>query len=65
MEALRELLSAAEAGDIRGLVFVVKVKPGDNRAGIVGEYRRHPEKALQATFQLERRLAGTGTLGPL
>lgn len=60
VKALRELLEAAEQGDIRGIVFVVNVKPGDSRAGMAGEYRRHPEKALQATFQLERHLATTG-----
>ena len=61
--ALRELLSAAERGDIKGIAFVVRVEPGDNRAGVAGEYRRHPEKALRATFQLERHLAGA--LDPL
>ena len=60
VEALKELLDAAERGEIRGVVFVVQVKPGDNRAGMAGEYRRHPEKALQATFLLERHLATTG-----
>lgn len=57
---LRDLLEAAEKGEIRGIAFVVKVAPGDNRAGLAGEYRRHPEKALQATFMLERHLAKSG-----
>ena len=59
IEAARRLLESAERGEIRGLVFVVKVAPGDNRAGVAGEYKRYPEKALQATFQLERLLART------
>jgi hypothetical protein len=56
VEALRELLREAEEGRIRGLAFVVKVAPGDNRADMVGEYRRHPEKAMKATFALEKLL---------
>lgn len=53
VEALSELLREAEAGRIRGLAWVVKVGPGDNRADMVGEYRKHPELALKATFKLE------------
>lgn len=56
MAALEELLEWARAGDIRGLAYVIKVAPGDNRAGTAGVYRKHPEKALQAAFQLERLL---------
>jgi hypothetical protein len=58
--ALEELLEAAKQGEIRGLAYIVKVAPDDNRAGVVGEYKRSPAKALQATFQLERLLANTG-----
>ena len=59
VEALRALLKAAEAGDVQGIAYVVQVAPGDNRAGTAGVYRRHPEKALQATFALERHLCST------
>lgn len=54
--ALEELLEWARAGDIRGLAYVINVTPGDSRAGTAGVYRKHPEQALQATFQLERML---------
>lgn len=56
VEVLKELLKEAEAGRIRGLAWVVKIGPGDNRADLVGEYRKYPEKALKATFALERLL---------
>jgi hypothetical protein len=59
VDALRALLEAAEAGHLEGLAYVAKVGPGDHRAGTVGVYRRHPEKALQATFALERYLCKT------
>lgn len=54
--ALRELLEAAEAGEIRGLAYVVKVAPGDNRVGLAGVYKQCPEKALKAAFKLEKEL---------
>lgn len=57
VDALEALLAAAKAGEVQGLVYVVKVGPDEHRAGTVGVYRRHPEKALSATFQLERALA--------
>lgn len=60
IETLKELLAAAEAGNMEGLVYVAKVGPGDHRAGTAGTYRRFPEKALQATFALERHLAKSG-----
>lgn len=50
------LLEAAKAGEIRGLVYIAKFGPGENRADVVGEYRRDPAKALRATFQLESML---------
>lgn len=56
VDALKVLLAAAEAGQLEGLAYVVKVGPSDHRAGTVGTYRRFPEKALQATFALERHL---------
>lgn len=57
VETLEGLLAAARDGEVRGLVFVVKVAPGDNRAGVAGTYKKRPAEALQATFQLERMLA--------
>jgi hypothetical protein len=60
VDALKELLAAAEAGQIQGLAYIVKAGPEDHRAGTAGVYRRHPEKALQATFALERHLCNTG-----
>lgn len=60
VDALKVLLAAAEAGQIQGLAYVAKVGPEDHRAGTVGVYHRHPEKALQATFALERHLCQTG-----
>lgn len=59
VDALKALLAAAEAGDVQAIAYVVKVGPGDHRAGTAGVYRRHPEKALQATFALERHLTKT------
>lgn len=56
IEVAKKLLESAERGEIRGLVFVVSVAPGDNRAGVAGEYKRRPEEALKATFKLERLL---------
>lgn len=50
------LLEAAKAGEIRGLVYIANFGPGENRADVVGEYRRDPAKALRATFQLESML---------
>jgi hypothetical protein len=60
VDALKALLEAAEQGHIQGLAYVVKVGPGDHRAGTAGIYRRFPEKALQATFALERHLCNAG-----
>jgi hypothetical protein len=60
VDALKALLKAAEAGDIEGIVYVAKVGKGDHRAGTIGYYRRFPETALQATFELERSLCNTG-----
>lgn len=60
VEVLEELLEAAKAGEISGLAWIVKIGPGDNRAGLAGLYRVQPDKALRATFQLERMLAADG-----
>lgn len=57
VNALRQLLEAAERGQIRGLAFVVKVAHGDNRAGLAGTYKRHPGAALRAAFKLEQHLS--------
>jgi hypothetical protein len=60
VEALSALLAAAEAGEIQGLAYIVKVGSDDHRAGTAGTYRRQPEQALRATFALERHLCNTG-----
>lgn len=53
---LRELLKAAEAGEIWAIAFIIKCGPGDNRSDFVGEYKRNSSAALQATLALERML---------
>lgn len=50
----------AEAGEVQGFAFLLEFGPKEHRAGMAGEYRRDPGKALQATFMLERHLARTG-----
>lgn len=57
---LEELLDAARNGEIEGLAWIVRMGPGDNRAGLAGVYKSQPDKALRATFQLERMLASDG-----
>lgn len=57
-ETLRELLELSDRID--GFAFVVQIDGERHQAGMAGEYKRHPEKALQATFMLERHLARTG-----
>lgn len=59
-ERLSELLELAKAGHIEGFTYVMAMDDGQRLAGMTGEYKRHPEKALQATFMLERHLARTG-----
>jgi hypothetical protein len=54
--AAKELLELAELGALRGLTFVAKLGPGDHRAGIVGDYRHHPEEALIAAMRMKERL---------
>lgn len=60
VDALKALLAAAEAGNVKGIAYIIEVSPDDHRAGTAGVYRRHPEKALQATFALERHLCDSG-----
>lgn len=55
---LKELLQLAEDGQIFGHAFVIKLGQGDHRAGVSGDYKRHPAEALTATFLMERKLAG-------
>lgn len=52
----RELLILAEEGDLQGLTFIAKIGARDHRAGIVGDYLRHPAEALLATLRLKKRL---------
>lgn len=54
--ALKDLLELAEKGRAHGLAFVVKLGHRDHRAGVAGDYKRFPEQALSATFQMERHL---------
>jgi hypothetical protein len=60
---LRELLEHAENGELQGFAFVAKMGHRDHRAGLTGDYRRHPEEALSATFLLERHLMSGGAHG--
>jgi hypothetical protein len=53
---VRALLDLAEEGTATGLAFVVKLGQADHRGGMAGDYRRHPDEALSATFRLERLL---------
>lgn len=53
---VKELLDAAEAGDLQGVSFVGHFGPGDHRPGVSGSYRNSPDLALQATFKMERLL---------
>lgn len=55
LSELREL-----GARVQGLAFVALIDGDQPHAGMAGEYKRHPEKALQATFILERHLARTG-----
>lgn len=57
-ETLRELHELGAR--VHGLAFVALIDGAEPYAGMAGEYKRHPEKALQATFILERHLARTG-----
>lgn len=57
---LSDLQEMAQAGAIKGLAFVIEMENGKHSAGMAGEYKRNPPKALQATFMLERHLARTG-----
>lgn len=59
-ERLSELLALAKQGQIEGLAYVMHTSDDQHLAGMTGEYGRQPEKALQATFMLERHLARTG-----
>jgi hypothetical protein len=59
VDALEALLAAAKAGTVDGIAYVVKAAE-DHWVGTAGVYRRHPEKALQAVFQMERHLCNTG-----
>lgn len=57
VKVLEEMLALARAGELSGLAYVIKTAPAEHSAGAAGDYRRHPEQALSATFALERHLA--------
>lgn len=52
----KDIVTLAEAGDLHGIAFVLMLGPHDHRAGIVGEYQRHPAEALLAALRLKQRL---------
>ncbi len=56
ISALEELLALARAGQVQGFAFIVKFGPNDHRGGATGDYKRHPEQALGATFRMGRQL---------
>ena len=56
VKSLKELLAQAEAGEAIAAAVIVKYGPNDHRAFVMGDYKRHPEQALSAIFQLETRL---------
>lgn len=57
---LEALLESAKHGKIVGLAYIAQMARDEHCAGTSGTYRRYPEKALQATFTLERHLARVG-----
>lgn len=56
VDALQRLLEDARRGNIRALAVVVKTGPDRHHALMAGEYREHPEQAMQGVFQMERHL---------
>jgi hypothetical protein len=52
----KEIVALAEGGDLHGIAFVLMLGPQDHRAGIVGEYQRHPAEAILAALRLKQRL---------
>lgn len=55
---LKEMLRLAEAGSIHAHAFVIKLGPGEHRAGLSGDYAHSPAEALTATFIMEQQLSG-------
>lgn len=55
VETLREMLALAEAGEIDGHCFVIKIG-NVHKAGTTGCYHREGAEALRATFALEKHL---------
>ena len=56
ISALEVLLALARAGEIQGFAFIVKFGPHDHRGGATGDYKKHPDQALGATFRMGRQL---------
>lgn len=52
----KELLELAEAGDLHGMAFVIKLGLRDHRPGLAGDYQGHPEEALYATLKMKKSL---------
>lgn len=53
VEALRDLLRKAEAGQLRGLGFVVKVGLRRHRIGFTGDYLDDPVQVLGCVTRME------------
>lgn len=56
VSVLEELLALAKAGDVTALAFVIQAGPLMHKAGISGDYRRHPGEAIPALLTLKNRL---------
>lgn len=48
IEIARALLALAEQGEARGLLFSVKLGPGNHQTGMTGDYWRDPCEAMAA-----------------
>ena len=53
---LEALLADAKTGSVHGVAFVIKVGPDKHEAGVVGDYEKYPEQAMQGVFAIERHL---------
>ncbi len=58
VDALRELLSRAEKGHIRGLAFAIKTGPNRHRIGFTGQYWQNPVEAIGVAAQMQYRANG-------
>lgn len=56
VELLSKLLEQAKAGDIKGLLFVVKLGTGRHAMGLSGSYRDDPSTGIAASSRMQHRL---------